>query len=95
MRIYFNTSALSRPFDDLSSPRTRVEAEAVVALLEAAERGTLEWIGSEYLDFEITQDPDRARIQRLQSLMALVRTRVEMSQAIARRARELERVGRQ
>jgi hypothetical protein len=45
MRVYFNTSALNRPLDDLSSERVRMEAEAVVALLAAVEDGTM--IGSD------------------------------------------------
>jgi predicted nucleic acid-binding protein len=39
MRVYFNTSALSRSFDDLSSTRVRLEADAVVALVHAGLRG--------------------------------------------------------
>jgi hypothetical protein len=39
MRVYFNTSALNRPLDDLSSDRVRLEAEAIVALLAAVEDG--------------------------------------------------------
>lgn len=53
MRIYFNTSALNRPMDDLSSDRVRLEAEAVVGLLEAVESGGVDWVGSAYLDFEV------------------------------------------
>lgn len=56
--IHFNTIAINRPLDDLSSERVRVEAEAMVALLAAVEDGIVEWIGSEYLDFEVGQDPD-------------------------------------
>ena len=93
MRIYLNTSALSRPFDDLSSTRVRLEAEAVVALMEGVESGALEWIGGDYLDFEVGQDPDRERVQRLSRLLGLVARRVEMSEALISRARELEKVG--
>src|SRR3972149_5217344 len=52
MRVYFNTSALNRPLDDLSSERVRLEAEAVVGLLAAVEaraRG-LERVGFRGLD---------------------------------------------
>jgi hypothetical protein len=35
MRLYFNTSALNRPLDDLASERVRIEAEAMVALLRS------------------------------------------------------------
>jgi predicted nucleic acid-binding protein len=93
MRLYFNTSALNRPLDDLSSGRVRIEAEAVVALLAAVEDGVAEWIGSEYLDFEIGQDTDRERRDRVRSLLGLVRMRVEVSDAVAGRARALERLG--
>jgi predicted nucleic acid-binding protein len=93
MRIYLNTSALNRPLDELSSDRVRVEAEAMVALLAAIEEGIAEWIGSEYLDFEVGQDPDNERVKRVRSLLVLVRTRVPASEAVARRARAIERVG--
>ena len=39
MRVYLNTSALNRPFDDLTSARVRLEAEAVAAIIAAAEAG--------------------------------------------------------
>ena len=65
MRLYFNTSALNRPLDDLTSERVRIEAEAVVALRAAVEDGTADWIGSEYLEFEIDQDTDRERRGRV------------------------------
>src|SRR6202795_3219075 len=91
MRVYFNTSALNSPFDDLFSERVRLEAEAVVTLLAAVEDGALEWVGSEYLEFEVSQDPDRERVRRLSSLLGLAATRVETSDAVAERARALER----
>jgi predicted nucleic acid-binding protein len=93
MRLYFNTSALNRPLDDLASERVRIEAEAVVALLAAVEDGIAEWIGSQYLEFEIRQDTDQERRRRVSSLLRLVRERVEVSDAVAGRARALERLG--
>jgi predicted nucleic acid-binding protein len=93
MRVYLNTSALNRPFDDLSSERVRVEAEAVVALLAAIEDGALEWVGSEYLDFEVSQDPDLERVHRVSGLLRLATTRVEVSRGVTTRARALERFG--
>lgn len=93
MRVYFNTSALNRPLDDLSSERVRLEAEAIVALLAAVEDGVAEWVGSEYLDFEVGQDPDGERVRRVRSLFGLVRTRVPASDTVAGRARALEQLG--
>ena len=79
MRVYFSTSALNRPLDDLSSERVRLEAEAVVGLLAAVESGRVDWVGSEYLDFEVDQDPDGERVRRVRSLLRLVSKRVEVS----------------
>ena len=93
MRVYLNTSALNRPFDTLSSERVRLEAEAVIALLAAVEDGTLEWVRSEYLDFEVSQDPDRERVQRVNALLRFATKRVEISDAVAARARSLEQLG--
>ena len=93
MRVYFNTSALNRPLDDLSSERVRLEAEAVVGLLAAVEGGRVDWVGSSYLDFEVDQDPDPERVRRVRSLLRLVSKRVAASPAVAARARGLERVG--
>jgi predicted nucleic acid-binding protein len=93
MRIYFNTSALNRPLDSLSSERVRLEAEAVVALLAAVEDGIVEWVGSEYLDFEVEQDPDGERVRRMRSLLELVDSRVAASAAVIERARALGRLG--
>ena len=65
----------------------------MVVLLAAVEDGALEWVGSEYLDFEVSQDPDRERVRRVSGLLGLAATRIETSAAVAGRARALERLG--
>ncbi|MBI4616588.1 MAG: PIN domain-containing protein [Planctomycetes bacterium] len=94
VRVYFNTSALNRPFDDLSSARVRREAEAVASLIAAVESGRIEWLASDYLEYEIAQTPDLDRRGRVQALVAgSTGPRVTLSPRIAVRARELERAG--
>jgi hypothetical protein len=93
MRIYLNNSALNRPFDDLSSPRVRREAEAVATILAAVDQRRVELIGSDYLDFEIDQTPDRERVRRVRTLLRGVGLRVTISPRVAIRARALERFG--
>ena len=53
----------------------------------------LDWIGSEYLDFEVEQDPDAARVRRGRGLLVGAHMRVPASDAVADRARALERLG--
>jgi predicted nucleic acid-binding protein len=93
MRLYLNTSALNRPFDDLSSARVRLEAEEVAELLAAVEAGRATLVSSDYQDFEAGQDPDQERCYRVRTLLAAARERVLLSEEVAARARELERHG--
>jgi predicted nucleic acid-binding protein len=93
MRIYLNTSALNRPFDDLSSPRVRREADAIAAVLAAVDEGRVELIGSEYLDFEIGQTPDQERARRVWALLRGMALRVTITPRVAARARAIERFG--
>ena len=93
MRLYLNTSAYNRPFDDLTVDRVRVEAEAVASLLAAVEEGRAVLVGSEYLDFEVAQTPDQDRARRVRALLQAVDTRIAMTPALVARARALERHG--
>jgi predicted nucleic acid-binding protein len=93
VRLYLNTSALNRPFDDLSSERVRLEAEAVVNLLSAAERGKAELVSSEFIEFELAQNPDPERAARVLSVLLTFPSRVPVSAETAKRAQDLERFG--
>jgi hypothetical protein len=53
VRIYFNTSALNRPFDDQSSERVRLEADAVAAILAAV--GSLRSCPFDFIAMEIDE----------------------------------------
>lgn len=88
-----NTSALNRPFDDLSSPRVRIEAEAMANLVALIESQRVELVVSEYLVFEVSQGPEPERIMKILDLLSLAGGSVGVSPAVARRARDLERYG--
>jgi predicted nucleic acid-binding protein len=93
VRIYLNTSALNRPFDDLSVPRVRAEAVAVVALFARIESRRIVLVSSEYLEFEAAQNPDPERAARIATLLESASAHVKVSSSVAARARDLERVG--
>jgi len=93
VRIYFNTSALNRPFDDLSVAKVRTEAEAVLLLVAEVEAGRAELMSSEYLLFEVAQTPDVDRARRVMTLLGLAKTAVKASPAVVSRARVLQRLG--
>jgi hypothetical protein len=50
--VYLDLCCLNRPFDDQHQPRVRLEAEAVLALIELVRHGELNWIGSDILDLD-------------------------------------------
>ena len=93
MRIYLNTSALNRPFDDLSVAKVRTEAEAVLLLVAEVEAGRAELISSEYLLFEVAQTPDVDRAHRVITLLGLAKKVINVSPAVVSRAHGLERLG--
>jgi predicted nucleic acid-binding protein len=93
VRIYLNTSALSRPFDALSRSRARHEAEAVGMLVAAIEAQQVELVASEYLAFELSQHPDQEQAQRIATPLRLAKTLVKASVSVALRARSLEQFG--
>jgi predicted nucleic acid-binding protein len=93
IRIYLDACCLNRPFDDQTRARIHLEAEAVLMILTQCESGDWEWIGSEVLDWEIEQMPDRERLRRVTSLAAHAHDSVAVSPSEVERAQELETWG--
>jgi len=89
MKIYLDVCCLNRPFDDQSQNRVRLEAEAVLSVLEMAQSGKLEMIGSDVIDDEISQMPDTERLEKVKLLVALASSHCSLTSAIERRATEL------
>ena len=93
IRIYLDACCLNRPFDDQTQTRIRLEAEAVLMILTQCETGDREWIGSEALDWEIEQTPDRERLRRVRSLATHAHRSVPVGPSEVGRAQELEAWG--
>jgi len=70
-RLYLDTCALQRPFDDASQLRVRIEADAVTELIAAFERGDVLLVGSDVLNYEIAQIPDSNRRESVERLLRL------------------------
>lgn len=61
MEVYFDNCTLQRPCDDQANRRVRLEAEAVLALLEIIESGGIELVSSVLNELEISRCPDADR----------------------------------
>jgi predicted nucleic acid-binding protein len=92
-KIYLDASCLNRPFDDQSQERIRLEAEAVLLILARFERGELDWVGSEVLQFEIDQIPDVERSSRVRMLLNEVQHTVLLENSVVNRGRQLQKMG--
>lgn len=92
-RVYFDTSALNRPFDDQAQIRIRLEAEAVEHLLRAVGEARLDWISSDIVLFEVKKCPDTERREMLELLCRAATGQVAFSEDVGRRARELRAQG--
>jgi len=93
MRIYFDTCALNRPFDDRDQQRIAVECEAMLILLQLIEQGSLEFVSSEAVVREVERTPDESRRVDLFELLRLAHSNLLMTVDVTRRAAELSAMG--
>ena len=91
--VYLDLCCINRPFDDQHQTRVRVEAEAVLGLIELARRGELKWIGSDILDLEPSRNPDADRRRRVEVLLSCVTSKVAAGERERQRGRELQGMG--
>ena len=90
LTAYLDTSVYNRPFDDLTIPRNRLEAEATLMLLEAAEHEALTIVSSYVVVREVFRSPLLSRRAELLRLLRVAKRYVRASPAIAESARLLQ-----
>lgn len=93
MRIYLDSCSLQRPFDDQTQPRIRVETEAVLAILSAAQVGDIVLVNSEALEYEMGRIPDDQRRTEVAAILALSKERIEITDEAEKLAISLEKRG--
>ena len=86
VRVYLDTCAIQRPLDDLSQLRVRVEAEAVLAVVTAAEVGGVDLVTSDVLRFETENNPLPHRRDFARRVLALAAVDVPTNTAVSARA---------
>ena len=91
--VYLDLCCINRPFDDQRQARVRLEAEAVLGLIELARRGELKWIGSDILDLESSRNSDADRRRRVEVLLSCVTSKVAAGERERQRGRELQAIG--
>lgn len=88
-KVYLDNCALQRPLDDKIQTRVRLEAEAVLGILEMCTAGKVELISSEVLEFEVAKNSITTRRDYADSALAFAVRSVQINDSIERRASEL------
>ncbi len=93
MKIYLDTSALNRIFDDQSQPRIYLESSSMLVVFVLIESQVLDIVSSDVLLFENLKNPHNER----RAFVGLVLKRSKFFQAIndkiLKRAQEIEAYG--
>ncbi|MUL38695.1 PIN domain-containing protein [Gloeocapsopsis dulcis] len=92
-RVYLNTSAYNRPFDDQTQPKIFLESQAVIIILQMIEVKELELVSSLVLEYENSRNPYPIKQEAMNRYLQLAGLRQEVDEAIRQRAENLEHNG--
>ncbi|NEX23102.1 type II toxin-antitoxin system VapC family toxin [Thiorhodococcus mannitoliphagus] len=90
MKIYLDSCSLQRPLDDQTQPRIRVETEAILSILAAAQAGDVVMVNSEALEYETRRIPDVQRRSEVAAILDLSKERIEITDEAEKLAESLE-----
>ena len=91
--FYLDLCCLNRPFDDQHQPRVRLEAEAVLGLIQLARLSELRWIGSDVLNLESSRNPDTDKRGKVEVLLSAATATVTAGTQERERGREIQALG--
>ncbi|MDZ4873145.1 MAG: hypothetical protein CLLPBCKN_002541 [Chroococcidiopsis cubana SAG 39.79] len=92
-KIYLDTSAYNRPFDDRTQPKIFLESQAVTIILQMVEATIVELVSSSVLEYENSRNPYPIRQEAMNRYLQMARFRQEVNEAIRQRAEQLEENG--
>lgn len=93
MKVYLDNCSLQRPLDGKSQLRIRLEAEAILSVLDLVKAGRIQLVSSDVLDFEIRRNPNPTRYDFASETIAGATTHVRLTPAVQGRGHELNQKG--
>jgi predicted nucleic acid-binding protein len=93
MRIYLDACCVNRPYDDQKQDRIRLQAEAILLILQHCRNQEWVWIGSEVLNFEIELMSNLEKKNRVELLLSSVSHVIRLQDVERKRGKELEALG--
>lgn len=95
MLVYLDNCCLQRPLDDKSQTRIRLEAEAVLGVIELCELGHIELVSSDALGFEVAKNTHPVRKDFAVEVLAKASRHVEAVEDVRGLAKEFTQSGLQ
>ncbi len=93
MKIYLDVCCLNRTLDDLEQVRIRIEAEAVMEIIQNCENGKYILMNSDIIEFEVSQHSDSFKQEQVKSILNLASIYIQSTESIILRAEELMKLG--
>lgn len=93
MKIYLDVCCLNRPFDDIQQERIRLEANAVIIILERCEKGELILISSDIIREEILRIPDIEKREAVLELQNIYKEWIPIDKNVIELAKQIEQSG--
>lgn len=92
MKIYMDVCCLCRPFDNLQNRKIRLEAEAILAILD---RCSHDWelVGSDVIDDEIARLADIEKRLKIEQKLTLIHEYIELDETIFTNALTYQQAG--
>ena len=92
-KVYLDTSAHNRPFDDQTQPKIFLESQAVAIILQVVEAATIELVSSSVLEYENSRNPSLIKQTAMSRYLQMAELRQKVDEAIRQRAEQLEHNG--
>jgi len=93
MRIYLDSCALNRLFDDRTQTRVRLEAEAIEDFFSLFAQRKVDWIASEVVEHEMRNNRNQVVQNDTLQLLAICSERVRLDHQAFQRGEDLEQLG--
>lgn len=93
MKVYLDTSAYNRPFDDQTQPKIFLESQAVAIILQMVEAETAELVSSSVLEYENSRNPSFIKQAAMNRYLQMAELRQEVNEIIRQRAEQLQHNG--
>jgi len=93
MKIYLDACCWSRPFDDQTQDRVRLEAEAVLSIIARGRTGIFTLAASEAVEFELSRMPDADKLKKVRSLYSAAGVKLFYTEKTEKRARFFQQLG--